>query len=96
MAIIDPFEVTILVDGESATEYDDSESLSESNDFKTLTKYVEVKSGSSFAFKFTVLPSYRPGNRMEYHLVTPSMAADYAGSSSEKSWWIMWMASLIY
>ena len=62
MAVLDPFEVAVLVDGKPATEYDDAESLNDSNDPRTITKYVEVKSGSRFAFKLTVLPSYRPGN----------------------------------
>ena len=62
MAIIDHFAVTILVDGKPAPEYDDTESVSESNDPQTVTKYVKVKSGSRFAFKSSVLSSYRPGN----------------------------------
>ena len=60
MAIIDHFEVTILVDGKPATEYDDTESVNKSNDLEYVTKYVEVKSGSCFAFEFKVLASYRP------------------------------------
>ena len=60
MAIIDQFEVTILVEGKPATEYKDVESSNGSNDTRVITKYIEVTSGSCFAFKYGVLPSYNP------------------------------------
>ena len=60
MAIIDHFEVTILVDGDPAAEFDDEEQPSvQSHDSKVTTKYIEVKSGARFAFKYKVLPSYK-------------------------------------
>jgi hypothetical protein len=60
MAIIDHFEITILVDGDPAAEFDDDEQpLVQFHDSKVITKYIEVKSGARFAFKYKVLPTYK-------------------------------------
>lgn len=60
MAIKNHLAVTILVDGEPATEYDDTSSSGQPNEPNTTTKYIEVTSGSRFAFKIEVLPAYQP------------------------------------
>lgn len=61
MAIIDHFEVTILIDSEVAKEYDDPEAKGQPDNHKAGTKYIEVTSGSPFASNLKVLPSYRAG-----------------------------------
>jgi hypothetical protein len=60
MAITEDFEVAILIDDEAATEYNDEDSQEQAG-ANTIMKYIEVKSGARFAFRFKVLPSYKPG-----------------------------------
>lgn len=60
MAILDAFEVSIIVDGEPAQEYDDDEVEEE---FKakyptSVSKYVEAVSGAFFAFRVCIKKDY--------------------------------------
>jgi hypothetical protein len=63
MVVLDSFEVSVIVDGESAQEYDDDEVEAE---FKakyptSVSKYVEAVSGAFFAFRVCIKKDYVAG-----------------------------------
>ncbi|RMZ89405.1 hypothetical protein DV736_g3364, partial [Chaetothyriales sp. CBS 134916] len=58
MAILDHFEVQVIVDGKAANEYDDDtdDAQPANNAPNTLTKYVEAVSGKTFQFRICIHP----------------------------------------
>lgn len=69
MAVLSKFEVTVLVNGEKAEEYDDTEEEeADENDANeddaernTVVKYIEAITDASFSFEFLLHPIYNPG-----------------------------------
>ena len=66
MAVLDKSRVTVLVNGQAATEYDDDkqeiyDAALDYPDVSTVSKYIEATSGSFFAFKIGVGRSYKRG-----------------------------------
>ncbi|KAG8527971.1 uncharacterized protein KY384_006887 [Bacidia gigantensis] len=70
MAILNGLEVTVQVDDENVEEFEDPDDNAEENGTFETTKYVEAKSGSSFALSFRVPAAYR--------MISPCLTFRYA------------------
>jgi hypothetical protein len=57
MAILEPFECRVEVDGVALEEYED-EDAEQANTATSLTKYIEAVAGANFSLKLTVKPGW--------------------------------------
>jgi len=86
MAILDEIEVSIISDDRALVEYSDPDRGEDQNDVLTTEKYIEASTGSKFAVRYTIKPTFRLYHAQGVHVSIYTDGQYATGRSLNEQW----------